>query len=164
MSTSDGRPDPDLLLASITASERKAGRGRHKVFLGFAAGVGKTYEMLNEANRRHERGQDVVIGYVETHGRDGTQSQIGELEIVPRKRIEYRGAWFEEMDTDAVLARHPHIVLVDELAHTNIPGSEREKRWQDVEVLLNAGINVNSTLNVQHLESLNNTIHDITDV
>lgn len=144
--------------------EKVQKRGRLKIFLGFAAGVGKTYEMLNEAHRRKDRGQDVVIGYVETHGRKGTEEQLGGLEIVPRTRIEYRNATFEEMDTDAVLQRHPQWALVDELAHSNIPGSEREKRWQDVELLLEAGINVATTMNVQHLESLNDTIYDITGI
>ncbi len=139
-------------------------RGRHKIFLGFAAGVGKTCEMLSEANRRRERGQDVVIGYLETHGRQGTQSQIGDLPIIPRQKVEYRGATFEEMDTNAILERKPQWVLVDELAHTNVPGSVREKRWQDVDVLLDAGIDVLSTLNVQHLESLNDTVFEITGV
>ncbi len=132
--------------------------------MGFAAGVGKTYEMLEEATRRRQRGQDVVIGYLETHGRPGTEAQIGDLPAIPRKKIEYRGATFEEMDTDAVLARHPHTVLVDELAHTNVPGSEQEKRWQDVEKLLDAGINVLSTINVQHLESLNDAVYSVTGV
>lgn len=160
---SDNRPDPEEILARVMREEKQQKCGRLKIFLGFAAGVGKTYEMLNEGNRRkHKRGQDVVIGYVETHGREGTEEQIGDLEVVPRKKIEYRGATFEEMDTDAIVKRHPQWVLVDELAHTNVPGSEREKRWQDVEVLLDAGINVATTLNVQHLESLNDTIHDIT--
>lgn len=158
----DGRPDPEELLERLGG--RRPRRGRHKIFIGFAAGVGKTFEMLNEAHRRKQRGQDVVIGFVETHGRAGTAQQIGDLEVIPRKRVEYRGAVLEEMDTDAILARHPEIVLVDELAHTNVPGSPREKRWQDVEVLLDAGITVLSTMNVQHLESLNDTIRDITGV
>ena len=158
----DGRPDPDELLARIEWQGR--GRGRHKIFIGFAAGVGKTFEMLNEAHRRKQRGQDVVIGFVETHGRKGTAEQIGDLEVVPRRKIEYRRASFEEMDTEAILARRPALVLVDELAHTNVPGSEREKRWQDVEVLLDAGITVLSTVNVQHLESLNDTVRDITGI
>ena len=161
----ESRPSPDDLLARITGSESGAqGPGRHKIFLGFAAGVGKTYEMLNEARRRKQRGQDVVIGYVETHKRAETDAQIGDLEIVPRKKIEYRGSVLEEMDTDAILERHPYTALVDELAHTNAPGSERAKRWQDVQVILDAGINVLSTVNVQHLESLNDTIHDITGI
>lgn len=160
----DGRPDPEALLAQVMRGEKRSRRGRLKILLGFAAGVGKTFEMLNEANRRRQRGQDVVVGYVETHGRQGTIEQLGDLEIVPRKKIEYRGASFEEMDVPAILERRPQVVLVDELAHTNVPGSEREKRWQDVEVLLDAGITVLTTMNVQHLESLNDTIHDITGV
>jgi two-component system sensor histidine kinase KdpD len=158
------RPAPEEILAQVQAEERRARRGRLKIFLGFAAGVGKTYEMLTEANRRRERGQDVAIGYVETHGRKGTEEQIGDLPVIPRKKIAYRGATFEEMDTDAVVALHPQCVLVDELAHTNVPGSEREKRWQDVEVILEAGINVLSTLNVQHLESLNDAVYEITGI
>jgi len=140
------------------------GRGRLKIYLGFAAGVGKTYKMLEEANRRKERGQDVVIGYIETHGRPGTVGQLGGLEVVPRKILDYRGVKLEEMDTDAILARRPQICLVDELAHTNATGSTRQKRWQDVDVLLAHGITVLSTLNVQHLESLNDTVYDITGV
>ena len=159
------RPTPEELLARVIKEERAVGRGRLKLILGFAAGVGKTCAMLAEANRRkHERGQDVVIGYVETHRRPDTEAAIGDLEIVPRKKIEYRGAVFEEMDTDAVIARRPHWVLVDELAHTNIPGSRYEKRYQDVQEILDAGINVESTLNVQHLESLNDTVMQITGV
>jgi two-component system sensor histidine kinase KdpD len=161
---SERRPNPEALLAQVQREERQQQRGRLKIFLGFAAGVGKTYEMLNEARRRKERGQDVVIGYVETHGRKGTEEQIGDLEVIPRKRIEYRGAIFEEMDTEAVLKRHPQWALVDELAHTNVPGSAREKRWQDVEALRDAGIHVATTMNVQHLESLNDVIYDITGV
>jgi two-component system sensor histidine kinase KdpD len=158
------RPTPEELLARVMREEKERKRGRLKIFLGFAAGVGKTYEMLNEATRRKERGQDVVVGYVETHGRRGTEEQLGDLEIIPRKKIDYRGATFEEMDTEAILKRHPRWVLVDELAHTNVPGAEREKRWQDVEALLDAGINVATTMNVQHLESLNDTVHDITGI
>ncbi|MBV9851297.1 MAG: universal stress protein [Armatimonadetes bacterium] len=159
------RPTPEELLARLQREEQAAGRGRLKLFLGFAAGVGKTYTMLAEANRRkHERGQDVVIGYVETHKRPDTEAAIGDLEIVPRKKIEYRGATFEEMDTDAVIARRPSWVLVDELAHTNVPGSKYEKRYQDVQAILEAGISVESTLNVQHLESLNDAVYEITGV
>jgi two-component system sensor histidine kinase KdpD len=155
---------PEELLVLAREEARKAGRGRHKIFLGFAAGVGKTFEMLQEANRRRQRGQDVVVGYLETHGRKGTEEQIGDLPILPRKKVEYRGGIFEELDTDSIIERRPHTVLIDELAHTNIPGSEREKRWQDVDAILDAGINVLSTLNVQHLESLNDTVYDITGV
>lgn len=155
---------PDEILARVREEERRAGRGRLKIFVGFAAGVGKTYEMLTEARRRRERGQDVVIGYVETHGRAGTEGQVGDLPVIPRQRIEYRGTTFEEMNTDAILARRPHTVLVDELAHTNVPGSARPKRWQDIDALLAAGINVLSTLNIQHLESLNDAVYDVTGV
>lgn len=159
------RCTPEELLARVQKEERAAGRGRLKLFLGFAAGVGKTFEMLCEANRRkHESGQDVVIGYIETHKRKDTEAQLGDLEVIPRRKIEYKGAMFEEMDTEAVIARRPTWVLVDELAHTNIPGSKNEKRYQDVIEILNAGINVESTMNVQHLESLNDTIYQITNV
>jgi len=158
------RPSPEEMLARLHKEERSAGRGRLKLFLGFAAGVGKTYEMLSEANRRKTGGQDIVIGYVETHKRKETEGQIGALELVPRKHIEYKGAIFEEMDTEAIIARHPKWVLVDELAHTNVPGSKNEKRYRDVIEILNAGINVESTLNVQHLESLNDTVYQITGV
>lgn len=140
------------------------GCGRLKIYLGFAAGVGKTFRMLEEGNRRKNRGQDVVIGIIETHQRRGTVAELGDLEVVPRQKIAYRGVTLEEMDTEAILARRPQICLVDELAHTNVPGSAREKRWQDVQVLLEAGITVLTALNVQHLESLNDTIYDITGV
>jgi len=139
-------------------------RGKLRIYLGAAPGVGKTFAMLNEGRRRRERGEDVVCGFVETHGRRRTGEQIGELEVVPRKRLPYRDRVFEEMDIDAILARRPEIALVDELAHTNIPGSRNEKRWQDVEELLDAGISVISTLNIQHLESLNDVIAQITGV
>ena len=159
------RPTPDELLARLQREEHAVGRGRMKLFLGFAAGVGKTYEMLQEANRRHsERGQDVVIGYVETHKRPDTEAQLGDLEIVPRLAIEYKGATFAEMDTEAVIARRPKWAVVDELAHTNIPGSPHEKRYEDVMQILAAGINVLSAMNVQHLESLNDTVMQITGV
>ncbi len=139
-------------------------RGTLRIYLGAAPGVGKTYAMLNEAERREERGTDVVVAYVETHGRAGTIAQLQSLEILPRKEWSYRGTTFEEMDLDAVLARAPGVALVDELAHTNAPGSKNEKRWQDVEELLDAGINVISTLNIQHLESLNDVTLRITGV
>jgi two-component system sensor histidine kinase KdpD len=148
----------------VDATAPVKGRGRLKIYLGFAAGVGKSFRMLEEGKRRTARGQDVVIGYIETHGRAGTVEQLGDLETVSRKKVDYRGVVFEEMDTEAILARRPQICLVDELAHTNVPGSAREKRWQDVELLLDAGITVLSAFNVQHLESLNDTIFDITGV
>ncbi|HEY5172548.1 MAG TPA: DUF4118 domain-containing protein, partial [Acidimicrobiia bacterium] len=139
-------------------------RGNLRVYLGAAPGVGKTFAMLNEGRRRHDRGTDVVVGFVETHGRARTIEQIGDLEVVPRKLVTYRGSEFEEMDVDAVLARRPTQALVDELAHTNVPGSRNEKRWQDVEELLQAGIDVVSTVNVQHLESVNDVVESITGV
>ena len=133
-------------------------RGRLKVFLGYAAGVGKTYQMLTEARELKERGVDLVVGYFEAHGRQETIALIDGLEIVPRKTIDYRGSRFEEMDTDAVLRRLPEVAVVDEFPHTNVPGSERLKRWEDVHVLLDAGVDVMTTMNVQHLESLNDQI------
>jgi two-component system sensor histidine kinase KdpD len=135
-----------------------------RIYLGAAAGVGKTYAMLNEGRRRREYGQDVVAGLVEFHGREKTAEQVGDLEVVPRKVFRYRDGDFEEMDLDAVLARHPAVALVDELAHTNVPGSRNEKRWQDIDELLDAGIDVISTLNIQHLESLNDVVEEITGV
>ena len=139
-------------------------RGKLRVYLGAAPGVGKTFKMLEEAHRRAERGADVVIGFVETHGREQTARMTDGLEIVPRLTREYRGIDFEEMDLDAVLARHPQVALVDELAHTNVPGGRHEKRWQDVQDLLDAGIEVITTVNVQHLESLNDVVQRITGV
>jgi two-component system sensor histidine kinase KdpD len=140
------------------------GRGHLRIYLGSAAGVGKTYAMLCEGHRRAERGADVVVGFAEAHGRPHTSALLDGLEIVPRARLEYRGSTFEEMDLDAVLARHPEIALVDEFAHTNVPGSRHEKRWQDVEALLDAGIDVISAVNIQHLESLNDVVEKITGV
>lgn len=139
-------------------------RGTLKVFLGYAPGVGKTYAMLNEANRRLHYGQDIVIGYVENHGRPETDEQIGGLEILPRKKITYRGVEFTELDPDAVLKRRPETVLIDELAHTNVPGCKNKKRYEDVLEILAQGINVISTLNIQHLESLNDVVYQITGV
>ena len=139
-------------------------RGQLRIYLGAAAGVGKTFAMLSEGHRREERGADVVVAFAETHGRTQTAAQIDGLEVVPRKRLEYRGASFEEMDVDAVLARKPQIALVDELAHTNVPGSRNPKRWQDVAELLDAGIDVISAVNVQHLESVTDVVEQITGV
>src|SRR6202789_788565 len=136
-------------------------RGVLRVYLGSAPGVGKTYRMLDEGGRRRERGTDVVIGYVETHRRPQTDAQVRDLEVVPRAIYEYRDATFEEMDLAAVLARKPEVALVDELAHTNAPGSKNEKRWQDVEELLAAGIDVITTVNIQHLESVNDVVEKI---
>src|SRR5512136_1469507 len=133
---------------------RRAQRGRLKVYLGYAAGVGNTWQMLQEAHRLRDEGIDVVVGLVETHGREGIAKLQEGLEIIPRRRQEYRGIVIEEMDLDAILNRKPQIVLVDELAHTNVPGSRNEKRYQDVQDILAQGIHVISTLNIQHLESL----------
>jgi two-component system sensor histidine kinase KdpD len=186
----EGRPDPEELLrryslrdsdlevpASSVHLTPRAGegtstqsggyphrRGRLRVYLASAAGAGKTYTMLNEGHRRESRGTDVVVGYVETHGRSQTQAQLGDLEIIPRKKVTYRGVTLEEMDTEAVIARHPKVALIDELAHTNVPGSKHVKRYQDVEEILDAGINVITTLNIQHLESLNDLVASITGV
>jgi two-component system sensor histidine kinase KdpD len=139
-------------------------RGQLRIYLGAAPGVGKTYAMLEEAHRRKGRGTDVVAGFVETHGRAQTAAMIGDLEVLPRKTMEYRGSVFTEMDPAAIIARRPQVVLVDELAHTNVPGSAHAKRWQDIEELLAAGLDVLSTLNIQHLESLNDVVHSITGV
>ena len=146
------------------ASHPPSGRGIFKLFLGYAPGVGKTYSMLSEAIRRKSRGEDVVIGIVETHGRKGIQELTGQLEAVPRKQIDYKGTIFDEMDVDAILARRPTVVLVDELAHTNIPGSNHRKRYEDVQELLAAKIDVVSTLNIQHIESIAPTVRAITGV
>jgi two-component system sensor histidine kinase KdpD len=138
--------------------------GRFKLFLGYAPGVGKTHTMLTEAIRRHTRGEDVVIGVVETHGRKAVGELVASLEVVPRKAIEYKGAAFEEMDVDAILARKPCVVLVDELAHTNIEGSKHRKRYEDILELLDAGIDVLSTMNIQHLESVTPTVQGVTGI
>ncbi|WP_419899158.1 sensor histidine kinase KdpD [Roseomonas sp. USHLN139] len=154
------RPDPDALLALV----QREGRGRLKVFLGAAPGVGKTYEMLGEAQRIREAGTDVVIGLVETHGRQDTLDRIGDLEILPRRQIPYRGQALEEFDLDGALARRPAVLLVDELAHSNAPGSRHPRRWQDVEELRDAGIEVWTAMNVQHLESLSEDVARITGI
>jgi len=171
------RPSADDLLdryqlrdappAASTAQDAASGhgaRGKLRIYLGMAAGVGKTYAMLNEGQRRKSRGADVVIGYVQTHGRSLTAAQIGDLEIIPRRRVTYRGITLEEMDLDTLLLRHPQVALVDELAHTNVPGSRNAKRYQDVEELLAAGVTVISTLNIQHLDGLNDLVEAITGV
>jgi two-component system sensor histidine kinase KdpD len=164
LTSPDTRPDPEALLARLQREERQKQRGRLRIYLGAFPGVGKTYAMLNEAQRRHIYGEDVVVGFVETHGRRGTELQLQGLEVIPRKRVEYRGVVLEEMDVEAILKRRPAVCLVDELAHTNAPGSEREKRYEDVQALLAAGIDVVSTLNIQHLESLNDTVESITGI
>jgi two-component system sensor histidine kinase KdpD len=159
---SDQRPSPEALLEAARREESHA--GRLKIFVGAAPGVGKTYEMLQQARARKQDGYDIVVGVVETHGRKETQALLEGLEILPRKRLEYRGQWLEEMDLDAIIARHPQIVLVDELAHTNAPGSRHPKRYLDVEELLGHGIDVYTTVNIQHIESLNDVVAQITHV
>lgn len=139
-------------------------RGKLKIFLGYAAGVGKTYQMLQEAQDLKSQGVDIVVGYFEPHGRKDTIEKTAGLTVIPRKKVEYRGAWFEEMDTEAILARRPRVCVVDEYPHTNVPGSERTKRWEDVELLLDSGIDVLTTMNIQHLESLNDHVRQITGV
>jgi two-component system, OmpR family, sensor histidine kinase KdpD len=162
--TAPWEPAPVDGLAAGSDSNGRPGRGHLRIYLGSAAGVGKTYAMLGEGHRRAERGADVVVGFAEAHGRPQTAALLDGLETVPRKKLEYRGASFEEMDLAAVLARRPQIALVDELAHTNVPGSRNEKRWQDIEELLDAGIDVISAVNIQHLESLNDVVEKITGV
>jgi two-component system, OmpR family, sensor histidine kinase KdpD len=158
------RPDPDALLTRVKDEETRARRGRLKVFFGAAAGVGKTYAMLEAAREQQRDGVDVVVGYVETHHRAETDALLAGLETVEPRRLEYHGATLREFDLDAALARHPTLILVDELAHTNAPGSRHAKRWQDVVELLDAGIDVDTTVNVQHVESLNDVVAKITGV
>ena len=154
------KPEDWLEVASPSGKTR----GNFKLFLGYAPGVGKTYAMLSEAIRRYSRDEDVVIGVIETHGRKAIEELVTQLEAVPRKKIEYKGTQFEEMDLDAVLARNPAVVLVDELAHTNIPGSKNRKRYEDVQALLAANIDVISTLNIQHIESISPVVKNITGI
>jgi two-component system sensor histidine kinase KdpD len=148
----------------LNAAEPEKTRGRFKIFLGYAPGVGKTFSMLSEGMRRSQRGEDVVIGIVETHGRKGTAELASKLERVPPREMDYKGTIFSEMDVDAILARHPQVVLVDELAHTNIEGSRFAKRYEDVLLLLDAKIDVLSTINVQHIESLTPRIQSLTGI
>lgn len=162
--SNDKRPSPEALLKLAHAEEAAEGQGKLKIFLGYAAGVGKTYAMLEAAWQRKLDERDVVAAYVESHGRFETDSLLSGLEILPKTQIEYLGVTLQEMDIDAVLARKPQIALVDELAHTNAPGSRHEKRWQDVEELLSAGIDVYTTVNIQHFESLNDIVAQITGV
>jgi|SRR5579859_171162 len=138
------------------------GPGRMRVYLGMAPGVGKTFRALEEAHRRQERGTDVAVGFVEVHGRSDTAELLEGLEVIPRRRVEYRGVVVEEMDTDAVIARKPAVAIIDEFAHTNVPGSPREKRWQDVEIVRQGGIDVITTCNVQHLETVADAVETIT--
>src|SRR5712672_3732923 len=156
------RPSPEALLEA--ARREHGGAGRLKIFVGAAPGVGKTYEMLQSAHAKLKAGVHVVVGFVETHGRAETEALLRGLDVIPRKRIEYKDQVLEEMDLDAVIARHPQIALVDELAHTNAPGSRHPKRYLDVEELLSRGINVYTTVNIQHIESLNDVVAQITHV
>ena len=156
----ENRPSPEALLQQAA----KESRGRLKIFLGAAPGVGKTYEMLLTAQAKRQQGLDLVVGVVETHGRKETATLMEGLEVIPRRRIDYKGHLLDEMDIDAILQRRPKLVLVDELAHTNAPGSRHPKRYMDVEELLEAGIDVYATLNIQHLESLNDVVAKITSV
>ena len=164
MSDKNGRPDPDKLLSLVNRDRTNSGRGRLKIFLGAAAGVGKTYSMLSEALRLREAGRDVVIGIIEHHGRNETLARAEGLPALLRLEIDYRGIILQEFDLDGALARKPGLILVDELAHTNAPGTRHPKRWQDIEELLANGIDVTTTLNVQHLESLNDIVAKITGV
>lgn len=154
------RPRPETFLDLI----RREGRGNLKIFLGFAPGVGKTYRMLQEAHELKRKGVDVAIGVVDTHGRKDTELLLAGLEQVPLREVSYKGMTLKDMDMDAITKRHPELILVDELAHTNAPGGHHEKRWQDVEELLDKGINAMSTMNVQHVESLNDNVANVTGV
>jgi len=158
----DPKRNPEDFLRKADAAERQ--RGRFKIFLGYAPGVGKTFSMLSEATRRQGRGEDVVIGIVETHGRAGTMAVAEQLERVPTRQIDYKGTLFAEMDVDAILARHPQVAIVDELAHTNIEGSRHAKRYEDVFALLGAGIDVLTTVNIQHVESVTPRVQSLTGI
>ncbi len=161
----DERPSADAVLERVRREAGTGARGRLRIYLGMAPGVGKTYAALMELQRRKARGTDCVIGYVETYGRPKTIEAMGDLEVIPRKKCQYKGVTVEEMDTEAIIRRRPAVVLVDELAHTNVPGcSKHEKRWQDVLELLDHGITVISTVNIQHLESLADIVESITGV
>src|SRR5215469_17655337 len=154
----DGRRDPEEFLRRAQEEERRSKRGKLVVFFGAAPGVGKTYAMLEAARTERDLKRDVVIGIVETHGRFDTGALVIGLELLPRRKVNHRGVALEEFDLDAALARKPGLILIDELAHTNAPGSRHARRWQDVEELLDAGIDVYTTLNVQHIESLNDVV------
>ena len=156
----DQRPTADALLARIKEEDR----ARLRIYVGAAPGVGKTYEMLQEAHALKKRGLDVVVGFVETYGRRETEAQVGDIEVIPRRRIEYRGVTMEEMDVDAIIQRRPQVCLVDELAHTNVPGSRHDKRYEDVLEILDAGIHVMTAVNIQHLETLNDAVSRATGV
>src|SRR4051812_39116750 len=158
------RPDPDALLAQIQEQHAQSRRGKLRVYFGAAAGVGKTYAMLCAARKRQEEGRDVLLGVVEAHGRSETAALLDQLELLPQREFQYKGHRLHEFDLDGAIARRPALILVDELAHTNAPGSRHPKRYQDIEELLAVGIDVYSTLNVQHLESLNDVVGGITGI
>src|SRR5215831_20756600 len=158
------RPDPDTLLAKMKREETDASRGKLKIFFGMSPGVGKTYAMLQAARQKQAEGCEVVVGIVETHGRKETKALLEGMPIMPRTQIDYRGTTLAEMDLDAILTWHPGLAVVDELAHTNAPGSRHPKRYQDVLELLDAGIDVYTTLNVQHLASRSDTVRQITGI
>ncbi|MDO8654744.1 MAG: two-component system sensor histidine kinase KdbD, partial [Undibacterium sp.] len=160
----DQRPDPDVLLAHVQAQERRATRGKLRIYFGASAGVGKTYAMLTAARKLIADGQPVLVGVIETHGRDETAALVEGLDVLPPKQIPYRDKTIAEFDIDSALERKPKLILMDELAHSNAPGSRHPKRWQDVEELLDAGIDVYTTVNVQHLESLNDVVGGITGI
>jgi two-component system sensor histidine kinase KdpD len=158
------RPDPDALLAQMKREEAESARGKLKIFFGMSPGVGKTYAMLQAARQKQGEGCEVVVGIVETHGRKETEALLEGMPIMPRTQVEYRGTKLEEMDLDAILTWHPGLAVVDELAHTNAPGSRHPKRYQDVLELLDAGISVYTTLNVQHVASRSDTVRQISGV
>lgn len=164
MSETLKRSTPEYQLKKYYDELEQSNKGKLKIFIGYAPGVGKTYSMLNEANRRMERGEEILIGYLEAHARKDTIEQIGKLQSIPRKKVLYNNLELEEMNTDEILKIKPETVVVDELAHTNVPGSKYKKRYEDVLEILNNGINVLSTLNIQHLESLNDVVRQITGI
>jgi two-component system sensor histidine kinase KdpD len=158
------RPDPDALVAKLQAEQAQAGRGKLRIYFGSNAGVGKTYAMLAAAQRESQSGRAVLVGLVETHGRAETAQQLQGLELLPRRALSYQGRQLSEFDLDAALQRRPAVLLLDELAHSNVAGSRHPKRWQDVQELLAAGIDVWTTLNIQHLESLNDVVSGIVGI
>ena len=164
MMSHDKRPNPDALLNALEKTAQHAQRGHLKVFFGSCAGVGKTYAMLQAAQARRADRLEVLVGYIETHGLPETERLLDGLERIPTQCVTYQNKTFQELDLDAALLRHPALILVDEWAHTNIPGMRHHKRWQDIEELLTAGIDVYTTINVQHLESLNDIVFEITGV
>src|SRR5580698_5863756 len=155
------RPDPEALLQSAKEEDLRAKRGKLKIYLGAAPGVGKTYNMLEDAIAKRKKGLDIIVGIVESHGRKEIEFLLKDFEILPRQKVEYHGQTLSEFDLDATLKRNPHTILIDEMAHTNVPGLRHNKRWQDIKEILDRGINVYTTLNVQHIESLNDIVTQI---